>query len=92
MTGSAARTAELRAALAGLAGALAHPRPFAGVDPDTIDAMFVPGGAGPMEDLYDDRDLGRIAPAYRRPSAAADGTVPAPDRIPESCSMPRVPR
>jgi putative intracellular protease/amidase len=46
MTGSAARTAELRAALAGLAGPLAHPRPFAGVDPDTIDAVFVPGGTG----------------------------------------------
>src|ERR1019366_584121 len=30
-----------------------------------------------------------VAPAYRRPSVAADGTGPAPDRIPESCSMPR---
>jgi putative intracellular protease/amidase len=60
MTGSAERTAELRAALAGLADALAQPRAFAAVDPDSIDALLVPGGTGPMEDMYDDADLGRI--------------------------------
>jgi putative intracellular protease/amidase len=65
MTGSAERAAELRAALAGLADQLAHPKPFAAVDPDSIDAVFVPGGTGPMEDLYDDPDLGRILVALR---------------------------
>jgi aldehyde dehydrogenase (NAD+) len=65
MTGSAERTAELRAALAGLAEALARPRAFAAVDPDRIDAVFVPGGTGPMEDLYDNADLGRILVALQ---------------------------
>ena len=67
MTGSAARTAELRAPLAGLAGPLAHPRPFAGVDPDTIDAMFVPGGAadgGPVRRPRPGPDPGRAAGAH----------------------------
>ncbi|AXI81038.1 type 1 glutamine amidotransferase domain-containing protein [Peterkaempfera bronchialis] len=69
MTGSAGRTAELRTELAGLADRVAHPQPFAGVDPDTIDAVFVPGGTGPMEDLYDDPDLGRILGALQARTA-----------------------
>ena len=69
MTGSAGRTAQLRAALAGLAGALAHPRPLAAIDPDGVDAVFVPGGTGPMEDLYDDPDLGRILVALQARTA-----------------------
>ena len=69
MTGSAARTAELRDALAGLAEQLAHPKAFAAVDPDAVDAVFVPGGTGPMEDLYDDRDLGRILVALQARTA-----------------------
>ena len=39
------------------------------VDPDTIDAVFVPGGTGPMEDMYDDRDLGRILVALQARTA-----------------------
>jgi putative intracellular protease/amidase len=69
MTGSAERTARLRAALAGLAGQLAHPQAFAAVDPDAVDAVFVPGGTGPMEDLYDDPDLGRILVALQARTA-----------------------
>jgi putative intracellular protease/amidase len=69
MTGSAERTAEMRAALAGLADALAHPRAFAALDPGSIDAVFVPGGTGPMEDLYDDADLGRILVALQARTA-----------------------
>src|ERR1700678_880354 len=69
MTGSAERAAGLRAALAGLADALAHPQPFAAIDPDGIDAVFVPGGTGPMEDLYDDADLGRILAALQARTA-----------------------
>lgn len=47
----------------------ANPGDVDAVDPDTIDAMFVPGGAGPMEDLYDDRDLGRILVALQARTA-----------------------
>jgi putative intracellular protease/amidase len=69
MTGSAERTAELRAALAGLTDALAHPQGFAAIDPDGIDGVFVPGGTGPMEDLHDDLDLGRILAALQARTA-----------------------
>ena len=69
MTGSAERTAELQAALAGLADALAHPQAFAAIDPGRIDAVFVPGGTGPMEDLHDDADLGSILVALQARSA-----------------------
>jgi len=69
MTGSAERTAELRAALAGLTDALAHPQGFAAIDPDGIDAVFVPGGTGPMEDLHDNADLGRILAALQARTA-----------------------
>jgi putative intracellular protease/amidase len=69
MTGSAERTAQLRAALAGLSEQLAHPEPFAAVDPDRIDAVFVPGGTGPMEDLYDDPDLGQLLLALQARTA-----------------------
>jgi putative intracellular protease/amidase len=60
MTGSAVRSAQLRAGLAELDGRLAHPRSFADIDPAAVDAVFVPGGTGPMQDLHDDADLGRI--------------------------------
>lgn len=69
MTGSAERTSELRAALTRLADVLAHPQAFAAVDPASIDAVFVPGGTGPMEDLYDDADLGRILVALQARTA-----------------------
>jgi putative intracellular protease/amidase len=69
MTGSAERTAQLQAALTGLSEQLAHPEAFAAVDPDSIDAVLVPGGTGPMEDLYDDPDLGRILFALQARSA-----------------------
>jgi putative intracellular protease/amidase len=69
MTGSAERTAQLRAALAGLSDQLAHPTALALVDPGSIDAVFVPGGSGPMEDLHDDPDLGRILVALQARTA-----------------------
>jgi putative intracellular protease/amidase len=69
MTGSAERTAQLQAALAGLVDPLAHPKAFAAVDPDSVDAVFVPGGTGPMEDLYDDPELGRILVALQTRTA-----------------------
>jgi putative intracellular protease/amidase len=69
MTGSAERTAQLRATLAGLSEQLAHPTALAAVDPGSIDAIFVPGGTGPMEDLYDDPELGRILVALQARTA-----------------------
>jgi aldehyde dehydrogenase (NAD+) len=69
MTGSAERTAQLRAALADLADSLAHPEPLASVDPARVDALFVPGGTGPMQDLYDDPGLGRILGALQERAA-----------------------
>jgi putative intracellular protease/amidase len=39
---------------------LAAPKPLSGVDVTGYDAVFIPGGHGPMEDLAHDPDLGRI--------------------------------
>jgi putative intracellular protease/amidase len=60
MTGSAERSLELRASLAGLAHELDHPMALSEVTVDSIDAIYIPGGTGPMEDLYLDTDLGRL--------------------------------
>jgi putative intracellular protease/amidase len=60
MTGSAERSAQLRADLDSIDPALSRPRALADVDPATIDAVYIPGGTGPMEDLYADPDLSRI--------------------------------
>ena len=60
MTGSPERSAELRSGLAALTAELSHPLALADVDSDTIDAIYIPGGTGPMEDLYRDADLGRV--------------------------------
>ncbi|WP_101525955.1 type 1 glutamine amidotransferase domain-containing protein [Nocardioides houyundeii] len=49
-----------REALEALAGRLESPLVLADVDLDTYDAVFVPGGHGPMEDLAVSDDLGRI--------------------------------
>lgn len=49
-----------RAALHALEGRLASTLVLADVDPSSYDAVFVPGGHGPMEDLAVSEDLGRI--------------------------------
>src|SRR6478752_4429358 len=41
-------------------GELAHPLVLADVDVASYDAVVMPGGHGPMADLYKDADLGRI--------------------------------
>jgi putative intracellular protease/amidase len=41
-------------------GALAHPKVLADIDPADYDVVFYPGGHGPMEDLAEDADSGRI--------------------------------
>ena len=43
--------------------ALAHPKVLADIDPDDYDVVFYPGGHGPMEDVGDDADSGRILTA-----------------------------
>ncbi|MGA0560894.1 type 1 glutamine amidotransferase domain-containing protein [Ancylobacter sp. VNQ12] len=46
--------------LARNAGRLQKPLLLAGIDVNRFDAVVVPGGHGPMEDLYRDADMGRI--------------------------------
>lgn len=52
--------AEHRAYLDDIADELSRPLALADVDADEYDAVFIPGGHGPMEDLVDDPDLGRV--------------------------------
>jgi len=56
-----------RAYLDSIADRLARPLVLADVDPADYDAIVIPGGHGPVEDLYKDADMGRIlAEADRR--------------------------
>lgn len=54
-------------------GELAHPLVLANVDAAAYDAVVMPGGHGPMADLYQDADLGRLLV-----SADRDGKIIAP--------------
>jgi putative intracellular protease/amidase len=72
--------------------ALAHPKVLADIDPADYDVVFYPGGHGPMEDLAEDADSGRIlttvlesgrplallchAPAATMAARREDGTWP----------------
>ena len=53
-------SAKQRKALDALSDRLGSTLVLADVDPSSYDAVFVPGGHGPMEDLAVDEDLGRI--------------------------------
>jgi len=57
--GSAAGAEQLRAAIDGSLE-LAQPLDLASVDPTAYDAVFFPGGHGPMQDLATDPDAGRV--------------------------------
>ncbi|NLU71499.1 type 1 glutamine amidotransferase domain-containing protein [Streptomyces sp. HNM0575] len=57
---------EFRTYLDSLADELAKPLALADVAADDYDAVYVPGGHGPMEDLAHDADLGRILIAHDR--------------------------
>lgn len=50
----------MRAYLALHAERIAHPLVLAGIDTSAYDAIVVPGGHGPVEDLYKDPDMGRV--------------------------------
>jgi putative intracellular protease/amidase len=58
--GGEAEAAEMRAALDALADRLAAPSRLEDVEPDDYDGVFIPGGHGPMEDLADSPELGRL--------------------------------
>lgn len=58
--------AELKSYLAEVEGELAAPVALSDVDPAVFDAVLVPGGHGPMQDLAVDPDLGRILGATLR--------------------------
>ena len=49
-----------RAYLDAIAERLEHPLVLADVDTSQYDAIVIPGGHGPVEDLYKDADMGRI--------------------------------
>ena len=67
------RADSFRAYLAGIDAELSTPLALAGVDPAAYDAIVLPGGHGPMADLYQDADLGKILIA-----ANASGKIIAP--------------
>ena len=60
MAGGEETAARLRAQLDALAGEFAAPDRLEDQSPDDHDAVFVPGGHGPMEDLAVSADLGRL--------------------------------
>ena len=61
--GDAEQAAELKRYLAEVEDELDSPQPLADIDPAQFDAVLVPGGHGPMQDLAVDPDLGRILAA-----------------------------
>jgi len=66
MTGGQERADEFRAYLERIDAELSAPLALADVDPADYDAVVLPGGHGPMADLYRDRSLGRILAASDR--------------------------
>ncbi|WP_258803878.1 type 1 glutamine amidotransferase domain-containing protein [Pseudarthrobacter sp. NS4] len=71
--GGEERAKGFRDYLASIDGELSHPLVLAGVDMAAYDAVVIPGGHGPMADLYKDADLGRLLVA-----ANQDGKIIAP--------------
>lgn len=60
MTGGQERADEFRAYIASIDDELARPLELSGVEVSGYDAVVLPGGHGPMADLFRDQDLGRI--------------------------------
>ena len=54
------RAKQFHAYLTSIANLLAKPLPLATVDASSYDVVAIPGGHGPVEDLYKDADMGRI--------------------------------
>ncbi len=51
---------QMRSYLAANAERIEHPLVLADIDAGSYDAVVVPGGHGPVEDLYKDPDMGRV--------------------------------
>jgi len=60
MAGGEANVAHFRSYLATNASRISKPLVLKTVDPSRYDAVIIPGGHGPVEDLYKDADMGRI--------------------------------
>ncbi|QCU78301.1 type 1 glutamine amidotransferase domain-containing protein [Citricoccus sp. SGAir0253] len=73
MAGGQDRADDFRAYIDSIDEELAHPLVLADVDVSGYDAVVLPGGHGPMADLYRDADLGRILADSDR-----DGRIIAP--------------
>ncbi|MCX9191058.1 type 1 glutamine amidotransferase domain-containing protein [Carbonactinospora thermoautotrophica] len=58
--GDEAKVAEMRAYLDKISAELAKPARLEDVDPAAVDALFIPGGHGPMEDLARSEALGAL--------------------------------
>ncbi|MBG6182976.1 putative intracellular protease/amidase [Arthrobacter sp. CAN_A214] len=58
--GGEEKAADFRAYLEEIDDELSAPRILAHIDPAAYDAVVMPGGHGPMADLYANRDLGRV--------------------------------
>lgn len=71
--GGEERAEGFRDYLAKIGGELSQPLVLADVDISAYDAVVMPGGHGPMADLYRDADLGRLLAAADR-----DGKIIAP--------------
>ena len=67
------RAQSFRDYLSRIDGELSQPLVLADVDVAAYDAVVMPGGHGPMADLFQDRDLGRILSAADR-----EGKIIAP--------------
>lgn len=61
--GDASKAARMRSSIDELADVLAHPVPLEAVDPSDFDAVFIPGGHGPMQDLAVNEEIARILEA-----------------------------
>ncbi len=71
--GGGDRAKGFRDYLESIDGELSQPLALAAVDQSAYDAVVMPGGHGPMADLYKDPDLGRLLAA-----ADKDGKIIAP--------------
>jgi putative intracellular protease/amidase len=71
--GGEERAKGFRDYLAAIDAELSHPLVLADVHPSAYDAVVMPGGHGPMADLYKDADLGRLLATLDR-----DGKIIAP--------------
>lgn len=60
MAGSQEKADDFRAYITAIDDELSSPLVLADVDASNYDAVILPGGHGPMADLFQDKDLGRI--------------------------------